>query len=478
MSFSSNIKTELCKVEFKRECCLRAECYGAWLFSRCFTRKEAAFVTENGAVARRLLELAAAGAGVSGELTFGVSRRRKPAYRVSLPDEGSREAMLLEFGHTGRETSLRLNRANLENECCAAAFLRGAFLTCGTATDPNKEYHLENGLFTLLSEVEAFPLSPALASRKGGYVVYLKESGPIEDLLTYLGAPSAAMELMQVKMYKEVKNNINRKTNFETANMDKTYSASARQVAAIAAISDTQGPPGHDLAGAQRPAGPHPQRGEPPAPAAAAAGGENPGGKGRGQPAVTAHCFERRCPMALKERVQKRIDGMKVEGSWRMKLAVYGGAVLMVGGILLVMYLLLGGIGSTPQVGTVTVRSSSGEVTPLSNQIYTTTRGDRTESRRLVPGEVGDSAPTVVFDHATSILPQGGSDNGDFAFTIYDEAGRVYTETADYFQCPQEPGTYLVCEEFYWGTQRENIGMEYYFWIEVSEEYLASEGAE
>lgn len=75
--------------------------------------------------------------------------------------------------------------------------------------------------------------------------------------------------------------------------------------------------------------------------------------------------------MALKERVQKRIDGMKVEGSWRMKLAVYGGAVLMVGGILLVMYLLLGGIGSTPQVGTVTVRSSSGEVTPLSNQIYT-----------------------------------------------------------------------------------------------------------
>ena len=69
----------------------------------------------------------------------------------------------------------------------------------------------------------------------------MKESGPIEDLLTYLGAPAAAMELMQVKMYKEVKNDINRKTNFETANMDKTYSASARQVAAIAAISDTRG---------------------------------------------------------------------------------------------------------------------------------------------------------------------------------------------------------------------------------------------
>ena len=73
MSFSSEIKRELCGVEFKRECCLRAECYGAWLFSKCFTMKENAFVTENGAVARRMLELAAAGAGVSGELTAGGS---------------------------------------------------------------------------------------------------------------------------------------------------------------------------------------------------------------------------------------------------------------------------------------------------------------------------------------------------------------------------------------------------------------------
>lgn len=250
MSFSSDIKVELCGVELKRECCLRAECYGVWLFSKCFTLRESAFVTETGPVARRMLELAAAGAGVSGELTFGVSRRKKPAYRVSLPEESSRLAMLEDFGHTGQETSVRVNRANLENECCTAAFLRGAFLTCGTATDPSKEYHLEfavphknlaNDLYTLLCEVEAFPLSPSLVSRKSGYVVYLKESGPIEDLLTYLGAPGAAMHLMQVKMYKEVKNNINRKTNFETANMDKTYSASARQTAAIAAISDTMG---------------------------------------------------------------------------------------------------------------------------------------------------------------------------------------------------------------------------------------------
>lgn len=250
MSFSQNIKTELCRIENKRECCLRAECYGIWLFSKCFTRKEAATVTEHGGAARRMLELAAVCAGVSGELNYTVSRRKKQAFRISLKEEDSRIQLMEAFGHTGLETSLRINRSALENQCCAAAFLRGAFLACGTATDPQKEYHLEygvpyknlaNDLYTLLGEIEAFDVTPAVSGRKGGYVVYLKESGQIEDFLTYLGAAGPSMELMQIKMYKEAKNNINRKANFETANMDKTYSASARQTAAIAVISDTVG---------------------------------------------------------------------------------------------------------------------------------------------------------------------------------------------------------------------------------------------
>ena len=247
MSFSSSIKSELCKLENKKTCCLRAECYGMWLFSKCFSLRETAYVTENGGVARRMLELAAAAAGAGGELSYGVSRRKKPAYRVALQDEDSRLRLLSAFGHTGGETSLRINRAVLEDDCCQAAFLRGAFLTCGTAADPQKGYHLEfavpyqklaNQLYTLLSEVTAFPVNPLLASRKGSYVVYWKESGQIEDLLTFLGAAGASMELMQVRMYKEAKNDINRKANFETANMDKTYSASARQIAAIAVLND------------------------------------------------------------------------------------------------------------------------------------------------------------------------------------------------------------------------------------------------
>ncbi len=250
MSFTSKVKAELCSLPIKRECCLRAECYGAWLFSKCFSVKENTFVTESGPSARRMLELAAAGAGVSAELSYAVSRRQHPAYRVSLPEEQERLHMLEAFGHTGREWNLRINRGALEDECCPVAFLRGVFLTCGSITDPNKAYHLEfaapyknlaGDLYTLLGEAAGFQICPSVVRRQGGYGVYLKDSGQIEDLLTFLGATGASMELMQVKMYKEARNNINRKTNFETANMDKTYWASARQIAAIAAINDYKG---------------------------------------------------------------------------------------------------------------------------------------------------------------------------------------------------------------------------------------------
>ena len=109
-------------------------------------------------------------------------------------------------------------------------------------TDPQKDYHLEfvvphrklaGDLVTLVREAEPLSLQVNVSPRKGTQIVYLKSSEEITDLLTYLGAPGAAMELMQQKMRKQVRNDINRKANFETANLDKTMSASARQVAAF-----------------------------------------------------------------------------------------------------------------------------------------------------------------------------------------------------------------------------------------------------
>ncbi|WP_099205282.1 DNA-binding protein WhiA [Scatolibacter rhodanostii] len=250
MSFASDTKTELAKIESKKSCCQLAECYGIWLFSRCFTLKNSYYVTENSSVTTKMAELAAACTGAETEIRYAISRRQKTAYRIQLIDDNARQNLLQRFGATGTEPNLRINRANLPEACCNNAFLRGAFLSCGTVTNPSKEYHLEfsvpykklsQDLITLMGEIEDLNLTPAISMRKGSYVIYLKDSRQIEDFLTYLGASSASMELMQVKMYKEMKNDINRKANFETANMDKTYSASARQIAAIVKISNEEG---------------------------------------------------------------------------------------------------------------------------------------------------------------------------------------------------------------------------------------------
>ena len=245
MSFTFDIKQELVRFETKKDCCLKAECYGAWLFSKCFTVFESAFISESHKVVSKMAELAARVCGVMPRVSYSVKKRS--CYRISIPNEGDRFSLLESFGHTGQELALRINYANIEDECCFAAFLRGPFLSCGMMTDPqsgyNMEYISQNKLLTkdlmdLLNGLSDISMRAQTGVRKGNSYVYIKESEQCEELLTYIGAFGGAMRLMQVKMYKEAKNNINRVSNFETANMDKTYSASARQIAAIAKISD------------------------------------------------------------------------------------------------------------------------------------------------------------------------------------------------------------------------------------------------
>lgn len=250
MSFASDCKKELCIIENKRACCLKAECYGLLLFSKCFSLRESRMICENGAVARRVAEAAAVSAGVYAEVRSELRRKNTGAFTIEIPGEDAREQMIRSFGHTGMEASQHILLQNLKKDCCTASFLRGAFLICGTVTDPQKEYHLEfstphlhlaEDLVQVLESVRAAQLSPSIAKRKNNYIVYIKESSAIEDFLTLIGAVNSAMELMQIKMYKEAYNNMNRVSNCETANLDKTYSAASKQIAAIALISDKIG---------------------------------------------------------------------------------------------------------------------------------------------------------------------------------------------------------------------------------------------
>lgn len=252
MSFAHEVKKELSKFGETQHSRLLSECYGMLLFSRKFSGTEIGLKTESICVAERYIDLLSIlfSPVIEKQSTLKASKSFINLHNVSvvLPEECSKIYSF--FGHLDKSTSLRLNRANFEDDMCISAFLRGAFLSCGYINDPEKNYHLEfcaqyknlcNDLCTLLSEIEECRLTPKTVLRNGSYVVYFKDSEQIMDLLTYMGAPVSAMDVMNAKAYKEVRNMTNRRTNSELANIAKTASAAAKQLAAIEKLDNTIG---------------------------------------------------------------------------------------------------------------------------------------------------------------------------------------------------------------------------------------------
>ncbi len=246
MSFSADVKIELTDALPDKPCCRAAQAYGMLEFGHAFGGREISLQTEQTAVADLYARLTAQVCGVQAPEADTVRRRTTLQVR-RYTDADARRRVLERFGHSPREVSVRLNRANVDCEQCARALLRGAFLVCGAVTDPNHDYHLEfsvphynlsRDLLSLLGEV-GFPAKAV--TRNGSYVVYIKESERIEECLTYLGAPRATLELMNVKMVKSIRNNTNRRLNFENANIDKTVAAAGVHMDAVRRIEETCG---------------------------------------------------------------------------------------------------------------------------------------------------------------------------------------------------------------------------------------------
>ena len=135
----------------------------------------------------------------------------------------------------------------LKRQCCKRAFLRGAYLCIGSMSDPGKSYHLE---FDCIREERArllqgliaeFDIPAKIALRKKYYVVYIKEGSQIVDILNVMEAHVSLMELVNVRILKEMRNTVNRKVNCETANINKTVSAAVRQMENITYLRDTIG---------------------------------------------------------------------------------------------------------------------------------------------------------------------------------------------------------------------------------------------
>ena len=123
----------------------------------------------------------------------------------------------------------------VKKECCRRSYLRGVFLGAGSLSDPMNSYHLEivanseEYAESLVKLIETFGLHPKISSRKNVLLVYLKESEQIADFLNIIGAHQALLELENIRIQKEMRNQVNRLVNCESANMNKTIDAAYKQ---------------------------------------------------------------------------------------------------------------------------------------------------------------------------------------------------------------------------------------------------------
>lgn len=134
-----------------------------------------------------------------------------------------------------------------QNSCCKRAFIRGAFLSSGSMSNPKKAYHLEfdipdlNKAQQLKELIQAFHIDAKIVKRKKTYVVYIKEGSQIVDLLNVMEAHVALMNLENVRILKEMRNQVNRQVNCEAANISKTVAAAAKQMNDIIYIKEHMG---------------------------------------------------------------------------------------------------------------------------------------------------------------------------------------------------------------------------------------------
>lgn len=240
MSFSADVKKELTQ-NISSACCYKAEAFGMLLYGRAFGITEISLMTEFKEVADRYYACIRDLTGV----TPTVEETKAGNKKISIPNKADRLKILEFFGYTGKELALRVNLSNLEqtnDDCCSRAFLRGAFLVCGSITDPQKDYHIEFNVTKaklcddLMQIIGDMGLKAKKIIRNNSYVIYSKEAESIEDFVGNMGANNAFMQIMQTRAIKDIKNQINRRSNFESANMSRSIEAGLKQVAVIEEI--------------------------------------------------------------------------------------------------------------------------------------------------------------------------------------------------------------------------------------------------
>lgn len=240
MSFTAGLKEEILQKEHKKKCCEIAELAGVVAFSSSVKSGYLKITIENRTVARRIVKQLAKLTGIQAgiEVKPGGSVRKNDSFIISIVEYKN----LMQF--LDIENFLE---THLKKDCCRRAFVKGAFLGGGSVADPKKRYHLEfvsayedvaNSFVKLFDELE---IKSGLVERRGKYVVYFKDCDTICDVLALAGVMNGVVEIYEVKVIKDKKNEINRLINSEVANLTKVVDASVNQTKAIEKIRDSVG---------------------------------------------------------------------------------------------------------------------------------------------------------------------------------------------------------------------------------------------
>lgn len=248
MSFSSEVKEELAKHISPARHCQIAELAALMNFSGQYGRSAEGdfmigFQTENEAVVRKGFTLLKKTYNINTDISIrhSSSLNKNRSYVLSVNDDETARKILMTcrlmkpFGVIEEDFSIS-DSLIIQRECCKRAFIRGAFLAAGSVSDPVKTYHFE---IVCLSEakakqlqmiMETFNINARVIKRRKYFVVYVKDSSQVVDLLNIMGAYNALMDMENVRIVKDMRNNVNRKVNCETANINKTVSAAVKQI--------------------------------------------------------------------------------------------------------------------------------------------------------------------------------------------------------------------------------------------------------
>lgn len=248
-------KNELARVVGPRLCCKTSELAALIKMDGSLQINDRkvtlSIANHNAAVARKVIKLSKDLFGIQTEVLVKkkVRLHKNNVYMVRIPPQPELKKMLVKLGMLNDNGSFQEDMPEelLQKECCRRSYLRGIFLGGGSVNNPGGTYHLEiitgdgRHAEAISGLLQQFGLPARISSRKQWYVVYLKDSEQIVECLNIMGAHTALLEYENTRIYKDMRNKVNRLVNCETANLDKTIDAAMRQSENIRVIAGSIG---------------------------------------------------------------------------------------------------------------------------------------------------------------------------------------------------------------------------------------------